>query len=88
MQVSVILMRISEGLGIRAWKSLDGSRCEVKHNCLFGVRQSLFFCVTGATTTRQLRATCGIALGIRVVPDNYAEFRGSLFLGSVHSYDR
>jgi hypothetical protein len=88
MQVSVILMRISEGLGIRAWKRLDGSRCEAKHDCLFGVRQSIFFSVTSATKARQLRAMCGVALGIRVVLDNYAEFRGSLFPGSVHACDR
>jgi len=69
-------------------KRLDGSRCEAKHDCLFGVRQSIFFSVTSATKARQLRAMCGVALGIRVVLDNYAEFRGSLFPGSVHACDR
>ena len=33
-------------------KRLDGSRCEAKHDRLFGVRQSSFFSVTSATTAR------------------------------------
>jgi hypothetical protein len=69
-------------------KRLDGSRCEAKHDRLFCVRQSLFFSVISATTAQQLRAKCGVALGIRVVLDNDAESRGSLFPGSVHTRDR